>query len=56
MLSQQKTRRTKEVQEELKGAEEAMDKLEPLTKDAPDWLDEYAIEEWNRIMPLVEDL
>ena len=56
MLSQQKTRRTKEVQEELKGAEEAMGKLKPITKTAPDWLDDYAVEEWDRIMPLVEDL
>ena len=56
LLSQQKSRRTKEVQEELKGAEEAMGKLKPITKTAPDWLDDYAVEEWDRIMPLVEDL
>lgn len=56
MLSQQKTRRTKAVQEELKGAEEAMGKLKPLAKTAPDWLDEYATEEWDRIIPLVEEL
>ena len=43
MLSQQKTRRTKEAQEELKGAEVAIGKLKPITKTAPDWLDDYAV-------------
>ena len=56
MLSQQKSRRTKEVQEELKAAEEKLHQLEPLRKQPPEWLDDTAKEEYYRITKLLEEL
>ncbi|MDN5614071.1 MAG: phage terminase small subunit P27 family [Staphylococcus equorum] len=56
LLSQQKSRRTKEVQEEKQSTEEAMNNLTPLSDEAPKWLDEDAVEEWHRILPLIKEL
>ena len=56
LLSQQKSRRTKEVQEEKQATEEAMNDLTPLSESPPEWLDEDAIQEWDRILPLVREL
>ena len=56
LLSQQKSRRTKEVQEEKQATEEAMNDLTPLSEGPPEWLDEDAIQEWDRILPLIREL
>ena len=56
LLSQQKSRRTKEVQEEKQATEEAMNELTPLTDKAPEWLDNDAKKEWERILPLIKEL
>ena len=56
LLSQQKSRRTKEVQEERQATEEAMNELTPLTDEAPEWLDKEAKKEWERILPLIKEL
>ncbi|MHD0449155.1 phage terminase small subunit P27 family [Staphylococcus cohnii] len=56
LLSQQKSRRTKEVQEEKQETEEAMGELIPLSDRPPDWLDKGAVEEWHRILPLIREL
>lgn len=56
LLSQQKSRRTKEVQEEKQATEEAMNELTPLTDEAPEWLDNDAKKEWGRILPLIKEL
>ena len=55
-LDQQKTRRTKEVQEELKATEEALKELTPLQKTPPNFLDKVAKAEYTRIYPLLEEL
>lgn len=55
-LEQQKTRRTKEVQEELKATEEALKELTPLQKTPPNFLDKVAKAEYKRIYPLLEEL
>lgn len=55
-LDQQKTRRTKEVQEELKATEEALKELTPLQKTPPNFLDKVAKAEYKRIYPLLEEL
>lgn len=56
LLDQQKTRRTKEVQEELKATEEALKELTPLQKTPPNFLDKVAKTEYKRIYPLLEEL
>lgn len=56
LLSQQKSRRTKEVQEEKQATEESMDELTPLSDGPPNWLDKDAVEEWHRILPLIREL
>ncbi|MDN6291393.1 phage terminase small subunit P27 family [Tetragenococcus halophilus] len=56
LLSQQKSRRTKEVQEEKQATEEIMDELIPLQNNPPEWLDEEATKEWERILPLIREL
>lgn len=56
LLDQQKTRRTKEVQEELKATEEALKELTPLQKTPPNFLDKVAKAEYKRIYPLLEEL
>lgn len=56
LLEQQKTRRTKEVQEELKATEEALKELTPLQKTPPNFLDKVAKAEYKRIYPLLEEL
>lgn len=55
-LDQQKTRRTKKVQEELKATEEALNELTPLQKTPPNWLDKVAKAEYKRIYPLLNEL
>lgn len=56
MLDQQKTRRTTKVQEELKATEEQMNKLKPLQKTPPAYLDTTAKKEYKRITSLLEEL
>ncbi|WP_204236174.1 phage terminase small subunit P27 family [Mammaliicoccus sciuri] len=56
LLDQQKTRRTKEVQEKLKATEEALKELTPLQKTPPNFLDKVAKAEYKRIYPLLEEL
>jgi P27 family predicted phage terminase small subunit len=55
-LDQQKTRRTKEVQEELKATEEKLQQLTPLQKTPPAYLDATAKKEYKRITKLLEEL
>lgn len=47
---------TTEQQEAKKSGEKAMDKLKPLEKNAPSWLDATATIEYNRILPLLQEL
>lgn len=56
LLSQQKAYRTKDVQEQKKATEEAMNGLTPLSKEPPDFLDDDAIQEWYRVLPLINEL
>lgn len=56
MLDQQKTRRTTKVQEELKATEEQLNKLKPLQKTPPAYLDTTAKKEYKRITSLLEEL
>lgn len=56
MLDQQKTRRTTKVQEELKATEEQLNKLKPLQKTPPAYLDSTAKKEYKRITSLLEEL
>ncbi len=56
LMSQQKTRRTKEVQNEREQAERAMKELEPLQEEPPQWLDASAKKEWERILPRIREL
>lgn len=56
LLSQQKSRLTKEAQDKKRDTEEAMRQLTPLTPEPPEWLDNTATEEWQRIHPLLEEL
>jgi P27 family predicted phage terminase small subunit len=55
-LDNQKTRRTKEVQEELKATEEKLQQLTPLQKTPPAYLDATAKKEYKRITKLLEEL
>lgn len=55
-LDNQKTRRTKEVQEELKATEEKLNQLTPLQKSPPAYLDATAKKEYKRITKLLEEL
>ena len=55
-LDQQKSRRTKEVQEELKATEEQLQQLKPLQKTPPAYLDATAKKEYKRITTLLEEL
>lgn len=55
-LSQQKSRRTTEVQEELKIVEEKMSNLTSLEAEPPSWLSDSAKIEYNRIYPLLQEL
>ena len=55
-LDQQKTRRTTEVQEELKATEEQLQQLKPLQKTPPAYLDATAKKEYKRITTLLEEL
>ncbi|MES3703211.1 phage terminase small subunit P27 family [Staphylococcus arlettae] len=56
LLSQQKSRRTKEVQEEKQATEEALQQLTKLSPEPPEWLDDTATKEWHRIFPLLQEL
>lgn len=56
LLSQQKAYRTKDVQEQKKATEEVMNELTPLSKEPPDFLDDDAIQEWYRVLPLINEL
>ena len=56
LLSQQKAYRTKDVQEQKKATEEVMNGLTPLSKEPPDFLDDDAIQEWYRVLPLINEL
>lgn len=55
-LAQQKTRRTTEVQEELKATEEQLKQLKPLQKTPPAYLDATAKKEYKRITTLLAEL
>jgi P27 family predicted phage terminase small subunit len=55
-LDQQKTRRTKEVQEELKATEEKLNNLEPLQKSPPSYLTKEAKAEYRKLYPLIMQL
>lgn len=55
-LDQQKTRRTTEVQEDLKATEEQLQQLKPLQKTPPAYLDATAKKEYKRITTLLEEL
>ncbi|MGW5358262.1 phage terminase small subunit P27 family [Staphylococcus xylosus] len=56
LLSQQKSRLTKEMQDKKKATEEMLEKLTPLAPNPPEWLDNTATKEWNRIYPLLQEL
>ncbi|MDK9869956.1 phage terminase small subunit P27 family [Staphylococcus equorum] len=56
LLSQQKTRRTTEVQEELKDVEDKLYNLKPLRDIPPIYLDDVAKEEYKRITKLLQEL
>ncbi|MEB8008712.1 phage terminase small subunit P27 family [Staphylococcus pseudoxylosus] len=56
LLSQQKSRLTKEMQDKKKATEEMLQKLTPLAPNPPEWLDNTATKEWNRIYPLLQEL
>ena len=55
-LDQQKTRRTTQVQEELKATEEQLQQLKPLQKTPTAYLDATAKKEYKRITTLLEEL
>ncbi|MDW3911060.1 phage terminase small subunit P27 family [Staphylococcus saprophyticus] len=56
LLSQQKSRLTKEAQDKKRDTEEAMGQLTSLAPEPPEWLDDTATDEWHRIYPLLEEL
>lgn len=56
LLSQQKSRLTKEMQNKKKATEEMLEKLTPLAPNPPEWLDKTAKKEWHRIYPLLQEL
>lgn len=56
LLSQQKAYRTKDVQEQRNATEKAVNELTPLSKEPPDFLDDDAIQEWYRVLPLINEL
>ena len=55
-LAQQQSRRTTEVQEELKATEEKLNELTPLQNEPPEHLDDLAKEEYYRITELLVEL
>lgn len=55
-LAQQQSRRTTEVQEELKSTEEKLNELTPLQNEPPEHLDDLAKEEYYRITELLVEL
>lgn len=55
-LAQQQSRRTTEVQEELKATEEKLNELTPLQNEPPEHLDNLAKEEYYRITELLVEL
>lgn len=55
-LAQQQSRRTTEVQEELKATEEKLNELTPLQNEPPEHLDDLAKEEYKRIVELLKEL
>ena len=55
-LEQQKTRRTKEVQEELQQTEEQLNQLTPLQKTPPSYLTKEAKAEYKKLYPLINEL
>lgn len=55
-LSQQKSARTKEVQEELQQAEEQLNQLTPLQKTPPNYLTKEAKAEYKKLYPLINEL
>ena len=55
-LAQQQSRRTTEVQEELKATEEKLNELTPLQNEPPAYLDATAKKEYKRITTLLEEL
>lgn len=55
-LAQQQSRRTTEVQEELKATEEKLNELTPLQNEPPEHLDDLAKEEYYRITELLAEL
>lgn len=56
LLSQQKSARTKEVQEELQQAEEQLNQLTPLQKTPPNYLTKEAKAEYKKLYPLINEL
>ncbi|MEI4774109.1 phage terminase small subunit P27 family [Staphylococcus carnosus] len=56
LLSQQKSRLTKEAQDNKRDTEKAMRQLTSLAPEPPEWLDDTATDEWHRIHPLLEEL
>ena len=56
LLSQQKGNLTVEQQENKETAEKAMSQLTEIDETPPDWLDKDAVEEWHRILPLIQEL
>ena len=55
-LSEQKGRRTKEDQEEMKMIEKSMDGLTPLQSEPPEYLTDLAKEEYRFLYPLIMEL
>lgn len=55
-LAQQKSYRTKEVQEELQQAEEQLNQLTPLQKTPPSYLTKEAKAEYKKLYPLINEL
>ncbi|KRG09879.1 MULTISPECIES: phage terminase small subunit P27 family [Staphylococcus] len=56
LLSENKGNLTVEQQESKKEAEKSIRDLEPLENKPPDWLDGTAKIEYNRIIPLLQEL
>lgn len=56
LLSENKGNLTVEQQESKKAAEKSIRDLEPLENKPPDWLDGTAKVEYNRIIPLLQEL
>jgi P27 family predicted phage terminase small subunit len=56
LLAENKGNLTVKQQEDKKTAEKSMQELEPLEVNPPDWLDGTAKKEYNRIIPLLQEL